>query len=52
MQTYIIQYRINGGELRPAGAWRARSPAGAIAQAARTLADITGQLDIIATLDA
>lgn len=49
MKTYIVQYRVNGGRLESYGTLAARTPAGAIAQAARSLTDIEGSLEIIAT---
>ncbi len=50
MRTYIVQYRIGiNGRLYAGLAIRAKTPAGAIAQVARTLGDIDGQLSIIAT---
>jgi len=49
MKTYIVQYRVNGGRLETFDTVDARSPAGAIAIAARSLTDIEGTLDIIAT---
>lgn len=50
MKTYIVQYRIGiYGRLMAFHAIRAKTPAGAIAQVAKTLGDIDGQLTIIAT---
>ncbi|ADP20066.1 MULTISPECIES: hypothetical protein [Achromobacter] len=49
MQTYIVQYRINGGSLHTFDTVKAKSPAGAIGMAARHLTDVEGTLDIIAT---
>jgi len=50
MNSYIVQCRVNGGRLTEVGNFRAKSPAGAIAQAADCLRDIEANLDIIATL--
>lgn len=53
MTTYLVQYRIGiNGRLSPAMHLRAKTPAGAIAQAAGTLTDIDGNLTIIATPEA
>lgn len=50
MKTYIVQYRVNGGQLYSIGPFAARSPAGAIRQATHFIADIEGEvLDVIAT---
>lgn len=50
MNIYTVQYRIGiKGRLLTIHAIRAKTPAGAIAQVARTLGDIDGQLSIIAT---
>ena len=50
MKTYIVQYRIGiNGKLYAEMSIRAKSPAGAIAQVARLLGDIEGNLSIIAT---
>lgn len=49
MQTYIVQYRMNGGRLHSFDTLKAKSPAGAIGTAARHLADVEGTLEIIAT---
>jgi hypothetical protein len=52
MKTYRVQYRIDGGRLFLFDVVKARTPAGAIAQAARHLTDVEGVLDIIATPEA
>lgn len=49
MKTYLIQYRVDNGLLRRAFEVKAWSPAGAIGQVVRSLSDITGKLEIIAT---
>lgn len=50
MKAYIVQYRIGiNGKLYAPIHIRAKTPAGAIAQVARILGDIDGQLSIIAT---
>lgn len=50
MKDFIVQYRIGiNGKLYAGLHVRAKSPAGAIAQAARLLGDIDGPLSIIAT---
>lgn len=53
MTTYLVQYRVGiNGRLSPAMRLRAKTPAGAIAQAAAALTDIDGNLTIIATPEA
>lgn len=51
MKTYFVDYRISGSDLLYfAGEFHARSEVGAVAQASRRLANISGRLEIIATL--
>lgn len=48
MKTYIVEYRIGGGRWQRFDKLKARSSAGAIAQAAKHLQDIAGDLEISA----
>lgn len=49
MKTYIVQYRVNGGRLERFDEVRATGPAKAIIQAAQSLTDMDGDLEILAT---
>lgn len=48
MKLYFVAYRIEGSRWMAIGTIRARSPAGAITQVARSLSDIEGVLEISA----